>query len=119
MCVKVLLVEDEMLVRELAADALRDAGYDVVEAADGERALDLWRSNEVDVLFTDIRLPGSLSGWDVAEECRHRDPSLPVIYATAMSNVPPRPVSKSLWCNKPYTGDQVVKAVRNASRDRA
>ncbi len=116
MSLKVLVVEDEALVRLLAADALRDAGFEVLEAADGERALDLCSSTAFDVLFTDIRLPGRISGWDIAERCRDKHPGLPVIYATAISTVPPRPVPDSLWFQKPYTADQVVTAVRELAR---
>ena len=114
MPVKILVVEDEMLVRVLAADALREAGFEVFEAGDGERALHLCKNTAVDVLFTDIRLPGGISGWDVAERCREKNPRIPVIYASAISGCPPRPVPDSTWFQKPFTGDQVVSVVRNA-----
>ncbi len=119
MSVKVLVVEDEALVRDVAVSALRDAGFEVLEAADGAQALDLCKSAAVDVLFTDVRLPGPVSGWDVAEKCRDADPELPVIYASAAFLVPARPVPKSLWCDKPYTADQAVRAVRAAVKRRA
>ena len=113
---RVLVVEDETLVRLVAADALRDAGFEVLEAADGERALDLCKNADVDVLFTDIRLPGRMSGWDIAERCRASNPRLPVIYATAISTIPPRPVPDSVFFRKPYTAHQIVTAVRAAAK---
>ncbi|HUI98539.1 MAG TPA: response regulator [Xanthobacteraceae bacterium] len=112
MAVKVLVVEDESLVRMVAVDALRDAGFEVLEAADGERALDLYNSAPVDVLFTDIRLSGGMSGWEVAEQCRSANPALPVIYASAVASAPPRPVRESIWFQKPYTAEQVVTVVQ-------
>jgi CheY-like chemotaxis protein len=114
MSVRVLVVEDEMLVRVLAAEALRDAGFEVLEAGDGERALGLCGTAAVDVLFTDIRLPGGISGWDIAERCREKNPRMRVIYASAISGLPPRPVPDSTWFQKPFTGDQVVTAVCTA-----
>src|SRR5262249_60350421 len=62
MAPRVLVVEDEPLVREMAVEALRDAGFEVLEAEDGGAALALCGSTELDALFTDIRLPGPISG---------------------------------------------------------
>ena len=119
MAPRVLVVEDEPLVREMAVEALRDAGFEVLEAEDGGAALALCGSTELDALFTDIRLPGPISGWDVAEKCRQRSQTLPVIYATAMSTMAARPVPGGRWCNKPYTPEQVVACVRAATKMRA
>jgi CheY-like chemotaxis protein len=116
---RVLVVEDDVVVRLMVVEALRDAGFEVMEAEDGEMALTVCRSAAFDALLTDIRLPGPLSGWDVAEKCRESDPTLPVIYATAISIVPPRPVPGSRWCNKPCTPEQVVACVQAATRARA
>jgi FixJ family two-component response regulator len=70
------------------------------------------------VLVTDIRLPGQIDGWQVAELCRENDPELPVIYATGFSPVSGRPVSGSLTLQKPYRSDRIVKAVRDMGRER-
>ena len=64
----VLVVEDDFVVRYGTANALREAGYTVVECGSGEEAVALCRSKlPIDVLFTDINLGGSVSGWEVAE----------------------------------------------------
>ncbi|HWF09641.1 MAG TPA: response regulator, partial [Bryobacteraceae bacterium] len=89
---RVLLVEDDPLIREIVVEALRDAGFDVIQAADGEEALTWCRQRVADVLVTDIRLPGKIDGWQIAECCREQDPFLPVIYATGYSPVEARPV---------------------------
>jgi len=110
---RVLVVEDEWLVREMAVEMLREAGFDVVEAATAEEALLRCNEEMADVLFTDIRLPGKLTGWDVAEHCRARDPSVPVIYATGYTEGASRQVPGSVFFRKPYRADQVVQAIRD------
>jgi DNA-binding response OmpR family regulator len=118
--VRILVVEDDPLIREIVVEALREEGYDVIHAANGEEALAWCRRRAADVLFTDIKLPGELDGWLIAERCREHDPELPVIYATGFSPVAPRPVPASLSLQKPYHPDEIVKAVREmATRRRA
>jgi CheY-like chemotaxis protein len=66
--VVVLVVEDEYLIRCDIADHLRQAGFTVVETASGEEAIAMCKSDiSIDIVFTDIHLIGSASGWDVAE----------------------------------------------------
>jgi CheY-like chemotaxis protein len=117
--VRVLVVEDDPLIREIVVEALQDAGFDVIEASNGEEALDWCGKRIADVLVTDIRLPGQIDGWQIAERCREHDPLLPVIYATGFSPVEARPVSGSLTLSKPYLPERVVQAVRKMGRDRA
>ena len=82
----VLLVEDEAVVRALAAEQLREMGYVVLEAEDGPAALRLLRSQaRVDVLVTDVGLPGGLNGRQVAEAARERRPVLPVLFITGFA----------------------------------
>lgn len=76
----VLLVEDELFVRMIGADALSEAGYRVIEASDADEALArLERSNDVQVLFTDIRMPGSMDGLQLASEVHRRWPSIRIL----------------------------------------
>jgi DNA-binding response OmpR family regulator len=110
---RVLIVEDDPLVRVMAVEALLDEGFEVVEAETGEAALEACRQGRADILFTDIRLPGPISGWDIAEQCRAAKPDMPVIYATGFSHTEPRPVAGSIWFQKPYRPSQLVSAIRN------
>ncbi len=89
-------VEDDPLIREFVVEALREEGFHVVHAANGEEALAWCGRRVVDVLITDVKLPGSVDGWQIAERCREHDPGLPVIYATGFSPVVARPVRGSL-----------------------
>ena len=69
---RILVVEDDALIREFVVEALREEGYDVIHAANGEEAL-AWCGRQVaDVLVTDVRLPGGIDGWQIAERCRVR-----------------------------------------------
>ncbi len=79
----VLLVDDEEAVRAVAAERLRDLGYAVLEAKDGSAALRVLRAGaRVDVLVTDVGLPGGLNGRQVADAARERRPGLPVLFIT-------------------------------------
>ena len=109
---KVLVVEDEWLVRELIVGELLDAGFDVVEAESGEAALARYHEHHPDVLFTDIRLPGQIDGWDVAERCRASNSDLPVVYATGYSPTEHRLVPGAVLISKPYTCARVIGVIK-------
>ena len=109
---KILVVEDEPLVRMLMVEALVDEGFEVIECATGEQALAECRRGVADVLFTDIRLGGQLNGWDVAEIFRKHRPAMRVLYASGYSIDPPRHVSDSQFFNKPYRPEDILKACK-------
>ena len=115
----VLVVEDEVLIREILARELEDAGYAVLEAETGEQALSLLRiwQDRIDWLFTDIRLPGGIDGWRLAEEFRLSHPLRPVVYATAFSEEWPQQVPGSIFLRKPYRPAQVAAAFRRLTHD--
>lgn len=71
------------------------------------------------MLITDIRLPGKVDGWEIAERCREHDPELPVIYASGYSPVAPRPVPGSLFLQKPYHPEEIVQAVKDVTAGRS
>jgi CheY-like chemotaxis protein len=79
----ILVVEDEPAVREHSVASLRDLGYRVLAAADGHAALRiLAREDGIEVLFTDVGLPGGMTGRQLAEAARLRRPDLKVVYTT-------------------------------------
>jgi CheY-like chemotaxis protein len=79
---RILLVEDEDLLRRMATMILSDIGYVVESAADAETALEEWRNDDPpDLLITDVMLPG-MSGPQLVAELRARNPALPVIYTS-------------------------------------
>jgi CheY-like chemotaxis protein len=117
--VRILVVEDDALIREFVVEALREEGYVVIHAANGEEALAWCGRQAADVLITDVKLPGDIDGWQIAERCREHDPELPVIYATGFSPVAPRPVPGSLMLEKPYRPEDIVRAVRRVASNQA
>lgn len=79
----IMLVEDEVAVRETAALLLRSLGYRVLEANDGSKAMDLLDAHaDVDLLFTDIVMPGGMNGVQLAQKAQQLLPSLKVLYTT-------------------------------------
>ena len=82
MCI--LVVEDDFMIRMILVEELVDAGYHVKEAASGDQAIDLLESIDppLRVLITDIHMPGSRSGIEVAAHVRDRLPHVPIIFTT-------------------------------------
>ena len=80
----VLVVEDDPNVREFAVSVLGRLGYRVLTAAEGEAGLAAVQAHpEIDVLFTDVVMPGHLNGLDLARTARERRPDLPIVLTTA------------------------------------
>lgn len=105
---RVLVVEDEFLVRDMITHELTLAGFDVLNAGSAEEGLALTDQGVLDLLFTDIRLPG-MDGWRLAEEIRLRHPRAAVIYATGYAERA-EPVPRSKFLQKPYRPSEVLRA---------
>jgi DNA-binding response OmpR family regulator len=102
--IHVLFVEDEVLISEFVAQSLSEQGFavqTVVNAADALRHL---ASNPVDVLFTDINLPGGMDGAALARRARELSPQLSVVYASARATnlAPELRVPGAIMVPKPY-----------------
>jgi PAS domain S-box-containing protein len=81
---RVLLVEDDLIIRMSTADMLADLGHRVLQAGEARQALELMVQNEVDVLVTDVKLPG-MSGLELAEQVRRKHPGIGIVLATGDS----------------------------------
>jgi CheY-like chemotaxis protein len=103
---KVLVVEDDPFVREMSVAGLAEFGFEVTEAASGQALALLQAGIAVDVLLTDIRLPGA-DGWTVAKAYRERFPDLPVLYVTGYAERM-QPVPGGIILSKPYKMAQVI-----------
>ena len=81
---RILVVEQEPIAREILADLLKMAGYDVLATHNGEQALLalMQERGRLDCLFTAVELPGLVDGWMLAEEFRSNDAARPVVFAT-------------------------------------
>ncbi|WP_372730199.1 response regulator [Novosphingobium sp.] len=110
---RVLIVEDEGLLRELAVDEFSDAGYTVEQAANAEEALVMLKNGTMfDVLFTDVRMPGTVDGWELGRLAGDILPEIRVIYATGYSETT-RPLTDSEhFLQKPYRCEHVLGLIR-------
>jgi CheY-like chemotaxis protein len=111
----VLLVEDEMFVRMATADALEDAGFEVVEVANAQAAQEVLRHrSDIRVLFTDVQMPGPIDGLELAALVRRQWPHICVIITSGHfqpngDNLP----DKAVFIPKPY-GEQAPAQVIQA-----
>jgi CheY-like chemotaxis protein len=110
----ILVVEDEVLVRMALADQLRSAGYVVLEASNADEALDLLYSkgHGVQLLLSDIRMPGSMDGVELARMIRAQHPEIKIVFASGES------FSASHWGDadgffpKPYNAGRLIEHIK-------
>ncbi len=111
---RVLLVEDEFLIRLFMAESLSDAGFEVVEAEDGDQALQaLAQLDRLDLLLTDVQMPSRADGNAVAEMAKQRHPGLPVIYATGRPDSLKNKIGRcDAFVRKPYGAAEILAIIR-------
>ena len=112
----VLLVDDQADVRRIACRILENLGYRVIEASDGPSALHaLELADHVDLLFTDVVMPGGLNGVELANEALSRVPGLKILFATGYSGeksaVAETAGIDAMVLAKPYRRADVAQAV--------
>jgi CheY-like chemotaxis protein len=110
----VLVVEDEQMVRMPIVEYLRDCGYHVLEARDASEAIaatDLEPS--VSVVFSDIRMPGTMDGFGLAEWFRRHRPEVPVLLTSGYSGARGQivPALENEFIEKPYSQKQVERRI--------
>jgi DNA-binding response OmpR family regulator len=115
---RILVVDDEAGIRELVGTYLRDEGFDVEEAVDGEAALERFRRQPPDLVVLDLRLPG-IDGFDVLREIR-RISSVYVILLTARSEETDKLIGLEVgaddYVTKPFSPRELVARVRAVLR---
>jgi len=115
----ILVVEDEVSLRELVEEVLRKKGYKVLPAPTGAQALKVWQKHkdEIDLLLTDMMMPEGVSGRELAEKILAEKPKLKVIYSSGYSVDVVGPgyslEEGSNYLQKPYHPETLVRAVRN------
>ncbi len=110
---RLLLVEDEFLIRLSLSEMLADDGYEVVEAEDGETALALMEErDDFAIMLTDIQLPGRFDGRALAEKVRTKRPDLPVIFMSGRPQEVPPSNPLDTYVNKPYLPSVVSATIR-------
>ncbi len=113
---RILLVEDEPLVRRFVSNQLSGLGYSVLEAEAGSAALDILRSEpKIDLLFTDLLMPGGISGFDLVKSAREFLPDLKVLLTTGYAAEADSMLAdvKEPILKKPYKKQQLAQALRS------
>jgi len=113
---KILMVDDSASVRQMMSFTLKNAGYEVIEACDGQDALEKYPGSGASMLITDLNMP-KMDGYGLVREMR-RDPGnrfLPIIMLTTESDPDKRGMAKELgasgWITKPFRPEQLLKVV--------
>ncbi|KAB1113156.1 PAS domain-containing sensor histidine kinase [Neorhizobium galegae] len=113
---KILVVEDDPRVRRIAVSRLTQLGYGVVEASNGQEALDqLGQHDGIHLLFTDIVMPGGMTGDELAAEVRARRPGMKVLFTSGYAEpaIAGRELAQSgSWLKKPYTARELAVRLR-------
>ncbi|MGO4402907.1 PAS domain S-box protein [Bosea sp. RAF48] len=111
----ILVVEDDARVRRVVVARLEEEGYRVIQAVDGNSALSLIASHpEVRLLFTDIIMPGGMSGDELAREARLLRPELKILFTSgyAEPRLAGRELAEGSWLKKPYTSKELAARLR-------
>jgi CheY-like chemotaxis protein len=113
----VLVVEDDPFVRSFVVLRLKSLGYSVITAIDGNDALRKLRSDiHIDILFTDIVMPGSMNGWELADQAKQVRPGLPVLltsgYALETLVQQGRLQPGAMVLSKPYRKEALARRLR-------
>ena len=113
----ILVVDDEVLIRMVVGDYLRDCGYRVIEAGDGDEALAVLSAPDVtvDVLFSDVQMPGAVDGFGLARWVRRERPGVPVVLTSGVARA--RDAAEALCADnvlveKPYDAVDVERRLR-------
>jgi two-component system cell cycle sensor histidine kinase/response regulator CckA len=112
----VLLAEDEHILRLLAAEALQDAGLEVLQARDGQEALELLRTNDaIEVLISDVKMP-RMDGYDLARAGLSLRPALKILMMTGYAQDPPGDIftnGEIEILRKPFDLEKLSEAVKS------
>ncbi len=113
----VLAVEDKADLRRIVVRQLRELGYRVVEAGNAREALAVLESEAIDLLFSDIVMPGPLNGIDLAHETAERWPLVKIVLTTGYSGIkftPSQPTHDVRLLSKPYSNERLAAILREA-----
>src|SRR3954449_1137897 len=110
----VLIVEDELLLRIDAAEMIKAAGFEVVEAANADQAIEVREARrDITVVFTDIQMPGSMDGLKLARAVRGRWPPIKIVATSGRLNVGEMDLPEGgRFLPKPYSHAEVARLLR-------
>ena len=110
----VLIVEDEALIRMDAVEMILAAGYEVLEAANADQAIDILESRtDIAIVFTDIQMPGSIDGLKLAHAVRHRWPPVKIVTCSGHIKVIQEDLPEGArFVRKPYSKSEIAVTFR-------
>lgn len=110
----VLIVEDEPLLRLMAIDVVKDAGFDALEASDADEAIRILESRtDISIVFTDVDMPGSMNGLRLAAAVRDRWPPIQIIVTSGYASfLNPELPPGAVFFSKPYDIDKVTAQLK-------
>ena len=106
----VLVVEDDFLVRECAVEALSSCGFNVLDAGTAPDAFQLLERSHVDVVFTDVNMPGDFDGLGLARRVRRRWPGIAIVITSGRGR-PDRCVDGARFLPKPYMFESLASLI--------
>jgi CheY-like chemotaxis protein len=110
----VLVVEDDVLIRLVIAEELRSLGVSVAEAFNAEEALAILQSSvSIDLVFTDVRMPGSMDGLALARSAREMHPRLTIVVTSALVPAAAASAFVDAFFAKPYDTVQVAQRIQD------
>jgi two-component system, response regulator PdtaR len=115
--VKVLVVEDELLITVWVEESLRDAGYDVVSVTNADEAIAVLEADRsITLVFTDVDMPGTMDGLKLAAAVRRRWPPTHIVIASGKHFLQAAEMpSRSVFLPKPYLPADMLRAINEAA----
>ncbi|MBX9776528.1 MAG: response regulator [Xanthobacteraceae bacterium] len=120
MAKKILTIDDSKTIRDMLMLTLSDAGFDVVQAVDGQDGLDVLGDDRVDVIITDINMP-RMDGYEVIRQLRKNavHKTTPILVLTTESDVEKRNLARDAgatgWMVKPFDPERLIATVRKVA----
>lgn len=116
---RILIAEDDFNTRTALAEVLRGEGYEVIEAADGRHAKDLFDASPPDIACLDVMMPG-MSGYDVCKYFRQQSPTMPILFITAKAEEIDKVVGLEIggddYIVKPFGTKELIARIRAVAR---
>lgn len=110
----VLIAEDELYVRMMAADILSESGFAVLEAESAVEALDILAAHDVEVLFTDINMPGPINGLELADIVAVRHPRVGLVVTSGARQLQDSDIpDHGVYLPKPYDYAQLAETMND------
>lgn len=120
MSLRILTIDDSKTMRDMLMLTLADAGFDVIQAVDGQDGIDMLEREKVDVVITDINMP-RMDGYEVVRQLRARPEhkTTPILVLTTESELEKKNIGRDVgatgWMVKPFDPDRLVETVRKVA----